>query len=279
MIGTAPSMTAAQTDNQATPAQQYQALLKEFSAVTQGFWPATTDEERNKIVARAEKLPLKILELVEKNSKDPIALEALIQVISQEYWLNTHTSHPGWGKDSRQARAIVQLLRDHLDSDKLGDACTRVHYCFRQECETFLRTVLEKSPHREVQGLACLRLAQFLVNRLDRLELLKDQPALASRYELLYGKDYLDALQRQDRAKIVNEAEALYEQALEKYADVKTPYDGTVGETAQRELSEIRHLAIGQQAPDIEGADQDGKQFKLSDYRGKVVMLYFWSEF
>ncbi|MBI2808576.1 MAG: redoxin domain-containing protein [Planctomycetes bacterium] len=31
-------------------------------------------------------------------------------------------------------------------------------------------------------------------------------------------------------------------------------------------------------AQEIEGQDQDGKHFKLSDYRGKVVLLYFWSE-
>jgi cytochrome oxidase Cu insertion factor (SCO1/SenC/PrrC family) len=29
-------------------------------------------------------------------------------------------------------------------------------------------------------------------------------------------------------------------------------------------------------APDIVGTDQDGQEFKLSDYRGKVVMLDFW---
>jgi hypothetical protein len=29
-------------------------------------------------------------------------------------------------------------------------------------------------------------------------------------------------------------------------------------------------------APEIEGTDQDGKSFKLSDYRGKVVLLDFW---
>ena len=28
--------------------------------------------------------------------------------------------------------------------------------------------------------------------------------------------------------------------------------------------------------PDIEGEDQDGQRFKLSDYRGKVVLLDIW---
>ena len=42
---------------------------------------------------------------------------------------------------------------------------------------------------------------------------------------------------------------------------------------------EIRHLSVGREALDIDGQDQDGKRFKLSDYRGKVVLLYFWSEY
>jgi peroxiredoxin len=44
-------------------------------------------------------------------------------------------------------------------------------------------------------------------------------------------------------------------------------------------LFELRQLAIGKQAPEIEGQDQDGERFKLSDYRGKVVLLDFWQEF
>ena len=37
-------------------------------------------------------------------------------------------------------------------------------------------------------------------------------------------------------------------------------------------------LQVGQLAPEIEGADLDGTDFKLSDYRGKVVMLDFWGD-
>ncbi len=35
-------------------------------------------------------------------------------------------------------------------------------------------------------------------------------------------------------------------------------------------------LAIGKQAPDFTAKDADGVAFKLSDYRGKVVVLDFW---
>jgi cytochrome oxidase Cu insertion factor (SCO1/SenC/PrrC family) len=34
--------------------------------------------------------------------------------------------------------------------------------------------------------------------------------------------------------------------------------------------------AVGKKAPEIKGEDLDGKAFKLSDYRGKVVLLDFW---
>jgi hypothetical protein len=35
-------------------------------------------------------------------------------------------------------------------------------------------------------------------------------------------------------------------------------------------------LAAGQMAPEIQGTDLDGVPFKLSDYRGQVVVLDFW---
>jgi hypothetical protein len=35
-------------------------------------------------------------------------------------------------------------------------------------------------------------------------------------------------------------------------------------------------IQVGNRAPEIEGEDIQGAKFKLSDYRGKVVMLDFW---
>jgi len=259
--------------------QEFKALQKEFQAASYLNFHPTNDTDRKEAAERVDKVASKCLEFAEKNPDEPIALDAMVDVITQEYWLDNHTTYTGHGKHDRQAKAIALILRHHLQSDKLVEVCKRVQFGFRQECETFLRTVLEKNPHREVQGNACLRLAQFLVSRLDRLDMIAGQPDLAGRYELLYGKDYIERLRRQDRAEVIKEAEIFYERAAEKYADVKMPYGDLVGEQAKTELYELRYLAIGKPAPEIEGEDQDAKTLKLSDYRGKVVLLYFWSEF
>jgi hypothetical protein len=267
-------------DEPAKPAEQYKTLVKEFQAASQTFYSrAKSDEERNKTLPSIDKFPLRLLELAEKFPKDPIALDALVQAVSIEISLENNSTHPGWGTNSPQVRAIAQLLRDHLQSDKLGDACWRMAYGFHRECEMFLRTVLDKNPHKDVQGQACLRLAQFLNARLHRLDLLKERSEMARRYEGLFGKDYLDALNRQDRAKVSAEIESLFERAAEKYSDVKLHYGDLVGVNAKREWYEIRFLSVGKQAQEIESQDQDGRGFKLSDYRGKVVLLYFWSEY
>lgn len=36
--------------------------------------------------------------------------------------------------------------------------------------------------------------------------------------------------------------------------------------------------AVGTMAPEIAGPDTDGTEFKLSDYRGKIVMVDFWGD-
>ena len=39
----------------------------------------------------------------------------------------------------------------------------------------------------------------------------------------------------------------------------------------------MRSLSVGNVAPEIEGEDIGGEPMKLSDYRGKVVVLVFWA--
>jgi len=52
--------------------------------------------------------------------------------------------------------------------------------------------------------------------------------------------------------------------------------DADLLDEAKEALVEVQKLAIGSVAPEIEGVDVEGVSFKLSDYRGKVVLLDFW---
>lgn len=261
-----------------TPAEQYKKLLKEHQLTGSGR--VMSDEERVKFVGRAYQrryeLGVKLVDLAEKYPNDPIAFEALVQAV----WQVNTTPWPVElvGTDPARPRAFAHLQRDHIRSDKLGLLCQRVSYGFCKEYGTVLRAVLESNPHREVLAHAHLALAHFLNNRLQKVELTKEQPQTAKDFEVLFGKEYLAELQRQDPAKVVTEAEALLEQAAAKYGDVKLGSESMVRERAVAELFEVRHLSVGKVVPDIEGEDQDGNKFKLSDYRGKVVLLDFWSQ-
>src|SRR5262249_56505227 len=134
------------------------------------------------------------------NPTDPVALEALLQTVA----LVNSTAFPEGGKDTPGDRALALLVRDQVRSDKLGPVCQQVITGFHKSHETFLRAVVEQNPHREVQGLACLSLAQFLTDRMHRLDVLKDQdrPELVQRYQRVFGQDFLEELQRQDRGAV-----------------------------------------------------------------------------
>jgi thiol-disulfide isomerase/thioredoxin len=66
-------------------------------------------------------------------------------------------------------------------------------------------------------------------------------------------------------------ARALFERVLAEFGD-----SGRHAERARGSLFELDHLQLGMLAPEIEGQDVDSQAFKLSDYRGKVVVLAFW---
>jgi hypothetical protein len=123
--------------------------------------------------------------------------------------------------------------------------------------EALMRALMEKDTRKDVQGVACLMLGQSLKGRADALPKAKAE----------------------DAEKLRKESEQFFQRVVDKYADVKlNPRLPSIGDQAKGELFEMRHLAIGMVVPDIEDEDIDGKKFKLSDYRGKVVLIDFWGD-
>jgi hypothetical protein len=51
-----------------------------------------------------------------------------------------------------------------------------------------------------------------------------------------------------------------------------------VAQGLEERIKAAKLIGIGKEAPEIEGEDLDGKKMKLSDYRGKVVVLDFWGD-
>ena len=49
------------------------------------------------------------------------------------------------------------------------------------------------------------------------------------------------------------------------------------GKAFQEELTRIRNLTVGNSAPDFAVQDMDGNMVRLSDFRGKTVLLDFWA--
>lgn len=51
----------------------------------------------------------------------------------------------------------------------------------------------------------------------------------------------------------------------------------SIVQTNQKELEEVIMLKVGTKAPEISLPDQDGTMHTLSEYRGKKIVLYFYS--
>jgi hypothetical protein len=150
-----------------------------------------------------------------------------------------------------------QFAKNYLSRvkpDRIAQLCQALSYSTDEVSETLLRTLLDKDSRREVQGLASLTLAQLLKRRLEMTPAGGEATA----------------------SQVRTESEKLLRRASDQFGDVKLAAGGTVGDKAQLELDDILNLAVGKVAHDIEGQDQDGNKFKLSDYRGKVVLLDFW---
>jgi hypothetical protein len=199
----------------------------------------------------------KVIELVRRDPKADASFQALEWIVTEP-----RNPHQPYGLQA------VELLRDHHTTNpKIGGVCGALGAWWRWENEPvmeFLRTAARDNPDRTARGNATLALARLTHSKASTL---------------LYQK-------KGDPKTVSLEAESFFDTVVAKYADCPNQrirprmagerFKGTLGDEASAELFEIRHLAIGKVAPEIEAEDLDGRKFKLSDYRGKVVVLDFW---
>ena len=111
----------------------------------------------------------------------------------------------------------------------------------RARNKEFLDRVIAKTPHDEVKA-----------------------QAMYARANTVLGAEATDVARKAAIADLVQVKE------LTKDKRLADRIDGVI--------FEAKNLAVGMAAPEIEAEDLDGVNFKLSDYRGKVVLLDFWGD-
>ena len=228
-------------------ANQYKALLKAY------------EEEED-----AREFAGRFLQLALDHPKDAVAVDSLC-------WIAIHVT-----RGTELGRALVLLKQQHLSSKKLAPVCEALERKFSLPSEQLLRGALAKNPHRNVRTQACFSLARFLQQKVTLRSKLAVQPELKPRFEQFYGKDFTRLLVSLKPTAAARETEQLYTRVVNDFADISR--GKSTGNRAVRALFRIQHLSVGRPAPEISGRDISGKTFKLSDYRGKVVLLDFWGD-
>jgi hypothetical protein len=126
----------------------------------------------------------------------------------------------------------------------------------RRLAEPLLREALESNPDRGVRAFLCYELAHLLRRRSETDP--RAPLAVAAGFS--------------------RQAEGMMDRLVLEYGDVQAAGTGhTFGEAGAIERDALRRVGIGRVAPEIEGEDLEGRPMKLSDFRGKVVLLVFWA--
>jgi hypothetical protein len=259
-----------------TPAEQYKALAAEYKKGMDDFMKeyreAKTNEDRQKLIK--EKYPNpdefaeRFLKLAQEHPRDAAAVDALVWVVS-----NSRNR----AKDGPREKALGLLKGEYLTSDKIAPLCESLSRSVDKESRETLQTVLDKSPHANVKAAACLALASNLQTQARLAKEFKARPGMAKQYEGFLGKDTVADIEKKGEEGLNKEAVRYLERVVRDFPDAKDDKGKPLAKAAKNTIDGILHpIEVGKAAPEIEGEDTDGKAFKLSDYKGKVVLLDFW---
>ena len=196
----------------------------------------------------------KLMEMVEANADDKAAPGALSMIGQYDFGGEL-------GK-----KATTMLLENYIDSREAMQALSGLAYEPSAQNEAKFKEILENNKNPKTLAAVRFTFAEYLLGAEDYKAYVADEDARAYMEE-----DTIEYLTSERKKSFVEEAEELLTSVVEDDNARKR----TVKQ-AKRRLFALQNLAIGKAAPEIVGMDTDGVEFKLSDYRGKVVMLDFW---
>ena len=152
--------------------------------------------------------------------------------------------------------ALAELITNHLESKDLGLLPEYLALRGDEKSLEALHQIASSSPHPEVKGNARVVKARFDQRRLRAMQQSGNQRAESLKKELITG----------------------YRDLREEFGDVKLSSGKTIALVAETQLFALEQLTIGSMAPEIQGENEKGEIIKLSNYRGRVVLIDFWGD-
>ena len=276
-----PAAKVAESQPQTDQPQPTDETRAEFDAIVARFNQAGSEfrealgkvsrEERQSFLAenpppRPDPYGEELMQLARDNPDADAAFDALT-------WIVTYMSSSDLGAEARKT-----IASRYADSDRLAEVIPTLSRGYPSaEIESNLVNWMRNSNSDAIKGVATMALVKFIETRDRYAEILQQRPESAARYPETVVAYLQSDFETYD-------VEQLLETIVKQYPKIEygKPLAGRpaqlIGDLAERQLFALRNLAIGKVAPDIEGVDLDGQEFKLSDYRGKIVMLDFWGD-
>lgn len=192
---------------------------------------------------RCDALTPRFEAFAEKYEDREEALTARLWLLKQTWWQREA------GTMSEAAGAIAdEILKRHPTSKQLGMLAEYYYVFTREQKIKYFTHLREKSARLEVQAAAIFGLARMDIRSREQ----DTKAAAKALLKTLMGEKYKDVPWRA----------ATYGEIADATLH---PYDGL-------------ELDLGKTVPEIIGRDHTGKAMKLSDFRGKVVVLNFWGD-
>ncbi|MFK7768311.1 MAG: peroxiredoxin family protein [Mariniblastus sp.] len=257
----------AQNNSEAAAAKAYEEINSEFQGAVkelrQLVAKAESKDKQAELLATKNPTPVfaeKFMALAEKYPDTKIAVKCVLFNVGQ-------TS--GAQKD-KAISLLIEKYSNKINLAKVSESF--IKEVPRQQIEDWFDQMIANASSGDIKAKVIVNYSQYLGQLPYFRRTIELNPAVTAR--LQPGQlDYINADRTEEQDK--RQAELL-QLVIDKHADVKFKGRKTCAEYAKSELFELTRLQVGMVAPEIEGNDLDDIPFKLSDYRGKVVMLDFW---
>jgi len=256
-----------------TPQEKFDAIVAErekaVRQVQRALNDAQTREAQQAVLDSFEgdtPFARQILELVDSVPDDPVVVPALGWVLQSS------------GKadlEEVKDRAVDKLIAAHLNDPRLRESIEGLDASLSISAQRLLEALAEKSEDLPTRIQVRMGLVMSWKRRSEiALQVQKfSQDQLISLKSNL-GEVVVESLLKDDTTRL-NERTAEGLDAIVAMAEGVEGMEAIVS-SAKSQLFALRNLAIGATAPEIEGRDIDGNELKLSDFRGRVVVLDFW---